>query len=176
VSRLANTLWFLGRPTEAVRARDAALAFAAEAAHTFTKAVVLIFACLLAVDMGDEQALRAHLRELTALDDPAPQARLPAEALSGYVDVLDGRPVWGVRRCRRAIARMGGAQPAPGLGAALHRILLAAAEAAGDGAQAQWAAERLLTMGGAAVVWRPEAERVRERFSAGGVRGGAGNA
>ncbi|WP_261719373.1 AAA family ATPase [Streptomyces sp. FZ201] len=165
-SRLANTLWFMGRPQAAERARDAALAYAEETGHQYSRAVCLIFASVLALDMRDDRALRAHLRALTELDDPAPHVRLPAEAFSGYRDVLDGRTAQGVRRCRQAIVRMGGVQHAPGMSAVLHRILMGAAERAGDAERARWAAERLLTMGGAAVVWRPEALRVRERLDA----------
>ncbi|MBB4898697.1 ATP-binding protein [Streptomyces griseomycini] len=167
LSRLANTLWFLGRPAaEAIAVRDAALAYADETGHAFTRIVARVFAGLLALDMGDEEGLREHVRELRGLGrgSPAPHAWMPLEALSGYVDVLDGHAERGIRRCRRVIAALPGVQPAPGMRAVLHRVLLAAAEAAGDTEEARRAAERLLEMGGAAAVWRKEALRARERL------------
>ncbi|CAL9619281.1 hypothetical protein SUDANB176_05807 [Streptomyces sp. enrichment culture] len=167
LSRLANTLWFLGRPAaEAIAARDAALAYADETGHAFTRIVARVFACLLALDMGDEEGLREHVRELRALGrgSPAPHGWMPLEAFSGYVDVLDGHAERGIRRCRRVIAALPGVQPAPGMRAVLHRVLLAAAEAAGDGEEVRRAAGRLLEMGGAAAVWRKEALRAHERL------------
>ncbi|GAA2536055.1 MULTISPECIES: ATP-binding protein [Streptomyces] len=189
-SRLANTLWFLGRPAaEAIAVRDAALAYADETGHAFTRIVARVFAGVLALDMGDEESLREHVRTLRELGPgcPAPQVWMPLEAFCGYVDVLDGHAERGVRRCRGVIAALPGIQPAPGMRAVLHRVLLAAAEAAKDTEEARRAAERLLEMGGAAAVWREEALRARERLRAadaarerpvtgGGVRGGTGPA
>ncbi|MCT7356290.1 hypothetical protein N4P33_29700, partial [Streptomyces sp. 15-116A] len=168
LSRLANTLWFLHRPAaEVLATRDTALAYAEESGHLFSRVVARIFACVLALDMGDDDGLRTQVRALAEIghDSPGPPTWMPTEAFSGYVDVLDGRPQRGVGRCRRVIAALPGSQPAPGMRAMLHRILLAAAERAGDTAEARWAAERLLEMGGAAAIWREEASRARDRLS-----------
>ncbi|WP_346139723.1 ATP-binding protein [Streptomyces virens] len=177
LSRLANTLWFLGRPAaEALAVRDAAVTYADETGHAFTRVIARVFACLLALDMRDEGSLRRFAQDLTLLrpGSPGPHAWMPAEAFAGYVDVLDGHPRRGIRRCRQVIAALPGVQPAPGMRPVLHRILLAAAEAAGDTQEARRAADRLLTMGGAAVVWRREALRARERLrNAGGTPGRA---
>ena len=61
LSRLGNTLWFLGRPDAAVRARDAALALADEIGHPFSAVHRARLRRHLAVDMHDART-RARLR------------------------------------------------------------------------------------------------------------------
>ncbi len=64
LSRLANTLWFLGLPDDARAARAAALDWATEIGHRFSRSIALTFAALLALDMGDELELREYVDEL----------------------------------------------------------------------------------------------------------------
>jgi tetratricopeptide (TPR) repeat protein len=66
-SRLGNTLWFLGHPEAATRAAGAALALAEEVGHPFSRATALVFAAMLAVDLGDPAAVQAHTAALFAL-------------------------------------------------------------------------------------------------------------
>ena len=66
LSRLGNTLWFLGYPEAAVRARDAALALAEEIAHPFTEATVLVFASMLALDLRDPERVHEYAATLIA--------------------------------------------------------------------------------------------------------------
>src|SRR5205823_5578949 len=52
-SRLANTLWFLGREDDACRTCEEALASAVEVGHPFSQFTAATFSCLLAIDLGD---------------------------------------------------------------------------------------------------------------------------
>ena len=67
LSRLGNTLWFLGDPDAARRARDDALAWAERIAQPFSIGIALLFGAMLAVDMADEPALRELTARLAAL-------------------------------------------------------------------------------------------------------------
>jgi DNA-binding SARP family transcriptional activator len=166
LSRLGNTLWFLGYPEAAVRARDAALALAEEIAHPFTKATVLVFASMLALDLRDPERVREYAAALIAeLGDRAGlPARLHAEALAGYSDVVDGRPTAGIARIQRALAETRGVDHAPGHRASWLRVLLEACAAAGDAQTGLAAAERAIGLD--ASLWEAEARRLRAEFLA----------
>ncbi|HYZ01573.1 MAG TPA: AAA family ATPase [Candidatus Binatia bacterium] len=165
LSRLANTWWFLGRPDEAVRARDAALALADEVGNPSSRGTALVFAALLAVDMHEPERVRAYTAALGEdLQHQMRASHAAAAALRGFVDVLDGETAAGLERIRRVLEGAGSADHAPGLGAAVTRLLLEACVIAGDHDAGVAAADRLLAMGGAARVWEPEARRVRARL------------
>jgi DNA-binding SARP family transcriptional activator len=140
MSRLANTLVFLGRRDEARRTRDRALTLAEEIGHPTTQGTVLVFAALLAIDLGDTDDLRRYASALTEWCDrhESPAIAYMAEACGGYVDILDGDP-HGLERVRRAEA-MSRSAPAPGSHAVAVRVLRAACEAAGDADAAREAA------------------------------------
>jgi ATP/maltotriose-dependent transcriptional regulator MalT len=134
LGRLANTLWFLGRTDEAARASEAALARADEIGHAHTRDTALIFAFLLALEMGDEAMLRSHAAALVAAcanEHIAVQCRLAASAAAGLVAVLDGDVDAGIARTRRALEELNGAQPAPGIQAVIVRLLLEECRSAG---------------------------------------------
>jgi hypothetical protein len=164
LARLGNTLWFLGRPDEARRARAAALERADEIGHGYTRGIALLFGALLALDAGEEDRLRALTAQLGE-GQQSRQLQLCAAALAGHLAVLDGRAEAGVAAVRAAAARDRG-HDAPGLQACLQRVLLAAHLAAGDPGGAAAVADRLLAMGGGAQVWAAEARRVRAAFPA----------
>ena len=128
-SRLANTLWLLGEPGAAVAARDRALAQADELGDPTTRDIALVFASLLAVDLGERDALRAYIPRFVGHDVPsiAPMR----EAYGGYLDVADGR-AGGVARIQRAIESLRGQEHAPGMHAVLARLLVGACVLAGD--------------------------------------------
>jgi hypothetical protein len=132
LSRLGNTLLFLGRPDEARDARDRALRLAAEIGHPTTTGTVLVFAALLALDLGEHEDLRLYTRQLAAWcgSHEAPAVAYMEEACTGYVQVLDGDPR-GLRRVRHA-ERMARTAPAPGSHAVALHVLQLASEAAGD--------------------------------------------
>jgi len=104
LSRLANTLWFLGRPAAAAGARDSAFALAEEIGDPASLGITTLFAALLALDLRDEEALRAHTETLQAWrrNHRARPLDVTTEALAGYVDVLDGRQR-GLTRIRQAV-------------------------------------------------------------------------
>jgi DNA-binding SARP family transcriptional activator len=164
LARLGNTLWFLGRPDEARRARAAALERADEIGHGCTRGIALLFSALLALDAGEEDRLRALTAELGE-GQQSRQPQLCAAALAGHLAVLDGHAQAGVATVRAAAARDRG-HDAPGLQACLQRVLLAAHLGAGDPGGAAAVADRLLAMGGGARVWAGEARRVRAAFPA----------
>lgn len=150
---------------EARAARKAALAWADEIEHPYSRGAALVFASVLALDMGDEQAIRRYSAELAAIDNTARQNSQMAVAFKSYVDILDGAGGAGVDRIRREIELTRDEPAAPGTLTVLDRVLLAACEAAGDKAGALAVADRLLSREGAARIWAPEARRVRSRLA-----------
>jgi len=128
LSRLANTLCYLGDADAAVAARDRALALADEIGDPTTRDIVLVFASLLAVDLDDTDALRGYASRFAGLD--VPSVAPMREAYSGYLDVVDGRP--GIARIQRAIENARGKEHAPGMQSVLARVLVGACVIAGD--------------------------------------------
>jgi hypothetical protein len=166
-SRLGNTLWFLGRPTAAQRARDDALALAAEIGHPHSHATALVFAALLSLEMGDVERMRAYASMLVGKDaerEGRPN-QTSAEAIAGYVDVVDGRIAEGLSRIAWALDDTREAGHAPGIYAANARLLLAAHTATADAAAGLTAADRLLEAPGVRL-WEAEARRLRAEFLA----------
>jgi DNA-binding SARP family transcriptional activator len=160
LSRLGNTLWFLGRPDDAREARSAALLWADEVEHPFSRHAALTFGAVLGMDMGDEHAVREYAAAMGSVSEQQPLAQMNVQAFRGYLAVLDGDAATGIAAIRGAIRGARDAPAVPGHLAMLTRILLGACEAAGDAPAALEAAGRLLDMGGAACVWEPEARRV----------------
>jgi DNA-binding SARP family transcriptional activator len=167
LSRLANTLWFLGLPDDARAARAAALDWATEIGHRFSRSIALTFAAQLALDMGDELELRAYVAELRSIGHEAVTQHIAA-AFTGYVAVLDGDTDGGRAEIRAAVEHTRDGGGAPGQHAVMVRLLLAAHLAAHDAVAALDVAHRLLVMGGTAQLWAPEARRVRTDLAMGG--------
>ena len=67
LSRLANTLGFLGRFEAARRACDESLALAERAGHPFSLGTALLFGALLSLDLNELERCRALVARLTAL-------------------------------------------------------------------------------------------------------------
>jgi tetratricopeptide (TPR) repeat protein len=167
--RLAHTLWLLGRPAEADRQRDLALAAARDSTHSYSRAVTWAWAAIVAMDRGDADELRRHLQTLTAevADDAPRQLRLPLELFGGYLDILDGRFASGLHRIRaiRDDALLGHA-PAPGLPGVVTRTLLEGYALAGEAEAGLALAEEALGMGRGAELWEAEIRRLRASFLA----------
>ena len=160
LSRLANTLWFLGEPDAAVRARSAALAWAEEIDHPLSRGIALTFAAVLALDMGDEQDLRTYAAQHGTYARRPPHQWMAA-AFNGYIAVLDGDTSAGVAAIAAAVRRTRDEPAAPGQHAITCRILLAARMRSGDTAATLVAVDQLLDAGAASRVWEPLARRVR---------------
>lgn len=167
LSRLGNTLWFLGLPDAAAQARDAAQSLAEEIGQPFSRSTALVFGALLALDMRDLDHLRDCVAALRGgrLEDAAWQTHLSSEALASYVAVLDGRKEVGIAGIERALDAARQAPPAPGTRAVFARVLLEACLAAGDARAGLTAADRALAMGGARL-WEAETRRLRAEFLA----------
>ena len=167
-SRLAHTLWLLGRDDEAERARDEALDSAERSGHPYSRAAALVFAAMLALDQGDEELLRRHAYELQS-DQSLQQAwttRSGAETFAAYVDLLDGHPE-GLERLRRALAEAWPPRAvAPGVPGLLARLLLDALTRAGEPDAGVAAADEALESGGGAQLWEAEIRRLRAEFLA----------
>jgi DNA-binding SARP family transcriptional activator len=177
LSRLGNTLWFLGRSESAVHARDAALALADETKDPVSHSVALLFAAMLSLELGEVEQLREYADRATAPQaNHATPVQLPAkffsDGLSGYVEVLDGHPQAGIARIKRALNDAQRAKNAPGNDAIVMRLLLAACNEAGAALDGLAATETALTMGGART-WVAEVHRLRGEFLA--ASGGAAN-
>jgi DNA-binding SARP family transcriptional activator len=141
MSRLGNTLLFLGHSGDARAARDRALELAEGIGHPTTLGTVLVFAALLALDLGDDDDLRRHTRALAdwCTKHESPAVEYMAEACRGYVDILDGDPR-GLASVKRAEV-LSRAAPAPGSHAVAVHVLRAACAAAGDATAARAAAQ-----------------------------------
>jgi hypothetical protein len=101
---------------------------------------------------------------LVAIRSKPPPTQLSTDALDGYLAVLDGAAEAGRAAIDAALRAAREHSPAPGVPAILTRVRLAAAVAADDREQARAAANALLTMGGAAAVWAPQARRIAAAF------------
>jgi tetratricopeptide (TPR) repeat protein len=159
--RLAHVHFGLGDPEQARRLQHRALAQARTVGHPFTLGAALLFAAILDLDLADEAALRRRVAELAALRPrvEAPPIRLTTDALTGYLEVLDGAVQPGMARIDGALADPG-RETAPGVPAMLLRIRLAAAQAAGLSDGACDTARRLLADG--VRVWDAMANAVLE--------------
>ena len=153
LSRLANTLYFLGRPEEARVARAEALEWATQIGHPYSRAVTLVFSAVLAIDLGDLDDVRTLSAALSALDPGPPQQQLPSAALHGVVLAMDGDGPGGLRLAQQAADAAAAGDAAPGIVALTTRVLLAAALVAGDEVVARAATARLHEVGGMASVW-----------------------
>jgi DNA-binding SARP family transcriptional activator len=168
MSRLANTLWFLGQREAAVRTRDRALARAEEVGHPFSTAIARVFAGMLALDLGDDEGIR---REVAALQDSAlgragRAVRISTESLAGYVDVLDGRTAAGLARIRGAVEAAGEGDHAPGMRASAVRVLVEAHARAGDAAGGLQAADLMSDSPTGARLWEAQIRAWRAQFLA----------
>ena len=164
LSRLANTLWFLGAATDARRVRDEALAMAVDVGHPFSRGVAFVFAAILCVDLGDLDGFREFVDALSADADHHPFAAAQ-DSLIGYLEVMDGRPRAGIQRIERTIAT-GLVDHAPGQRAAHIRFLLAGFDLADDSVGGLAAADAALRTPGT-LIWEAEAHRLRAKFLAG---------
>ena len=128
-----------------------------------------MWAAILALERGDAEDLRAHLRALEeqALDDAPAQIRLPAEAFAGHMEVLDGRFAAGLERVRRVReALVHGVAPAPGLPGVVTRTLLEGYALAGEARAGLALADEALVMGRGGELWEAESRRLRATFLA----------
>jgi hypothetical protein len=151
----------LGDPGVARRLQQRALELARSVGHPFTLAGAVLFAALLDLDLADLPALREHVAELNRLRDrvDVPPIRLTTEAMTGYLEVLDGAVRSGLARIDAALSDPGRAT-APGVPAMLLRVRLAATLGAGLADEARDTAERLLADG--VRVWDDLAHAVRD--------------
>jgi hypothetical protein len=99
------------------------------------------------------------------MDLQARPIRFVAQALAGYVDVLEGRAPSGLQAIRTTIEQSRRQPSAPGMQAILERILLAGCVAAGDAPGTDAGAQRLLDMGGPGRVWAAQAHQQRAVLS-----------
>jgi DNA-binding SARP family transcriptional activator len=168
LSRLANTLWFLGHPAAAIRTRDTALALADEIAHPYSRAIALVFAVALSIDMRDQDGIRQY----TALLAEGPEehgtrpTRLSTEVAIAYVDVLAGRAKTGIDRILRALNETGPSDPAPGMRAHQVRVLLEACVLAGDAKLGLAVADRALASEEGGRLWEAETRCLRAQVLA----------
>lgn len=132
LSRLANTLWFLGQPDDARRLREAALDLAKEVGHPFSRSTAYIFASLMALDLDEADRVIEYAAALGEERDPPLPNEIKAMALTGLAEVLTGNVDQGIDRIRSAIEICGPVNHAPGFRAALMRLVVAAYAAAGD--------------------------------------------
>lgn len=162
LSRLANTLWFLGREDEARSACDDAQAMAVSIGHPWSHDTTLFFASMLAVELGDHEGLRRTTAQLGEMNTGSAPNSTKLAALRGLVDVLDGNAS-GIDRVRSALEACNGRDFFPGFRASIMRLLLAAHALAGDATGGIDASTQALSMDGSPL-WKPEAHRWRAEF------------
>jgi DNA-binding SARP family transcriptional activator len=168
LSRLANTQWFLGEFDQAWRSAETALTIANEIGHLHTRATALMFATLLAIEARDDDRVRAFAADIRGAihQHDSIQSRIGANAIAGFVDVLEGRAEAGVAGVLNAISDLRGAVHAPGMHVALARILLEACVRANDNRKGADVAERTMASAGAVQVFEAEIRRLRAYFLA----------
>lgn len=159
-SRLANTLWFLGREDDARRACEDALGLADEVGHPLSHDTAAIFSCLLALDLGDHEMLRRLVPRLGTMGMDTLPFATKREAIGGLLDALDGNHAAGITRIRAALERCGGRNFYPGFQATITRILIAALAVAGDAQGGLRSCEQALELG-STPLWLAEVHRVR---------------
>jgi DNA-binding SARP family transcriptional activator/tetratricopeptide (TPR) repeat protein len=159
-SRLANTLWFLGKPEEAREARDRALDEALAMGHPYTRWVTGIFAGLLAVDLEEPDPIARYVPDLEDARGRSAVYELNAVAFRAFLDVLEGRVPEGLAALRRVIDSCGGRNPAPSFRSTILRLLVAAHDIMGDAGGVLAATAEALGLGGTRI-WEPEVRRVR---------------
>ncbi len=159
LARLAHVDYFSGDPTGARSRQQDSLDRAEDVGHPFTRAVALLFAALLDLELDDLDALRTRVAQLgelrRRLDFPA--VRLVTEALQGLLDVVDGDAGAGHARIESTLIDPA-AHTAPGVPAMLLRIRLAAGESSGERERVADTARRLLAVD--VRVWDEHAHRV----------------
>jgi hypothetical protein len=145
LARLAHVSFCRGDAAAARRLQQRAIESARAVGHPFTLAAVMLFAALLDLDLADLPALRGHVADLVGLCRrvEVPPIRLFTDAMTGYLEVLDGAASTGLARIDTALADPG-RDNNPGTAAMLLRIRLAAAEAAGLADESRETAGRLL--------------------------------
>lgn len=163
MSRMANTLWFLGREDEARTAATEALALAAKVKHPLSQDTAMIFACLLAVDLEDHDLLRQWTAGLGKSGLDSLPFLVKHEALLGYLDVVDGQTGHGLDRISRSLDRCGSRNFFPGFQSTIARLLVSAHAIAGDHDGGLAATTRALAMGGSQL-WAAEHHRLRAVF------------
>jgi hypothetical protein len=163
LSRLANTLWFLGDVDRARVTRDAAVAMADEVGHAFSREVTYVFAAVLAVDLGEPIMFKRYVAELAG-EGRHHAVQVAAGAFLGYADVLDGRAEEGIRRIREVVDTRP-VDDAPGQRAVHFRLLVAAHDAASDPEGGLHAADEALAAPGTRL-WDAEHRRLRATFVA----------
>jgi DNA-binding SARP family transcriptional activator len=166
--RLAHTLWLLGESEEADRQRDLALGAADQSTHAYSRAVVSVWAAILALDRGDVEEFRGQLRSLLAdaTDDAPGQVRLGVELFAGHLDVLDGRVETGISRVANVREQLMATPFAPGQPGIATRALLEDYALARKPESGLALADEGLQMGRGAQLWEAEIRRLRAIFLA----------
>jgi tetratricopeptide (TPR) repeat protein len=161
LSRLANTLRFLGHIDDAIETRRAAVAQAKELGHPWTLSLTLIFASMLAVDLEEGELLQELADTLAGIELPTRPNRLHTQAILGTAQAFAGRGTEGIAQVRAAIDECGPVNPAPGFRSTIWRLLVAAHQTAGDPVGGLDAAcvEALRVDG--TRIWWPDIERAR---------------
>lgn len=164
--RLGCTLWFLGYPEAAARARDAAIVLVDEIGHPYSRSLTLVFAALLALEMRDTTRLRTYTAEFTGgrTEHVASHVRATTAVFGGYFDLLDGRLDEGIARIQLTLDDPETSEQAPGQEAYCLRVLLEACSVAGDAHSGLAAADRLLETSRGVRLWDAEAHRFRAEF------------
>jgi DNA-binding SARP family transcriptional activator len=162
LSRLANTMWFLGREDDAREACDDAVALAVSVGHPWSHDTAVFWGTVLALELGDQERLRHSTAQLGTMDTGSAPNTLKLEALRGVVAVLDGDAL-SIARVRAALDGCDGRNFFPGFQACIMRLLLAACALAGNAVEGIDACTRALAMGGTPL-WKPEAHRLRAEF------------
>ena len=165
LSRLANTLWLLGERQAAFDASAMAFATADQLDHPFSRALAHTFGALLAVDDGDAARCRFHVEQMTSKAEQHRPHRVASEAFLGYLEAVDGNTRVGIERIRGSIDASRSGDLAPGFGAVLARLHVAALAAVGDAARGRVVVEEALASSNARV-WEPEFRRQLAAFMA----------
>ena len=113
LARLGNTLWFLGEPDAAQRARADALAWAERIAQPLSTGIALLFGSVLALDMDDEPGLRELVARLVTIGAEAAADPAVGRRVGRLPGGVRRRGHGRARRDRRGHPRGGSPEPGP---------------------------------------------------------------
>ena len=134
--------------------------------HPWTLSLTLIFASMLAVDLGEGDRLQGYAETMAGIGIETRPNRLHARAIGGAALAHAGQPVAGIAEIRAAIEECGPVDPAPGFRSTLWRLLVGAHAVGGPAVAGGLAAcDDALRITGSRIWW-PDIEDARRALTA----------
>ncbi len=167
LSRLSWTLWLLGHPEDAVKAREDAIELARTLADPYSHAYALWFSLFIAIDADDRAAVREQVSALerVAADHGLVYIAAIVDSFVGYRETLDGEWDRGVARLEAALSDPRAAGQDSVLRPQTLLLLARAHASGGDACRGLDAVNEALAIAAKGLhVWESELHRLRARL------------